>query len=217
MKGDLGSFWLGRRCLVTGGLGFCGSRLCEYLLARGARVHVLDRVRPQNSYLVLTRMMSKVEFIQGDVRDIELLRTVFERFDIDTVFHLAAQAIAPLSNDDPFETLSINALGTYSLLEAMRTSALDKTMVFASSGAYYGTTTNEQPILEDQAPMSASNIYAPSKVAGDIAVRCYQRVFGMKAAVCRFMNTYGPGDTNFSRIVPRAIAKLVSGASLLMM
>ena len=81
--------------------------------------------------------------------------------------------------------------------------------MFASSGAYYGTTSTDRAIAEEEPPLSATNVYAPSKVAGDIAVRCYARIYGVKAACCRFMNTYGPGDTNFSRIIPRAVRNLI--------
>ncbi len=102
-------------------------------------------------------------------------------------------------------------MGTYAVLEAVRTSARAPALVFASSGAYYGTTTQHDPVNEDQPPLVAANIYAPSKVAGDVAVRCYARTYGIKAAVCRFINTYGPGNTNFSTIVPRTISHLITG------
>jgi nucleoside-diphosphate-sugar epimerase len=84
-------------------------------------------------------------------------------------------------------------------------------MVFASSGAHYGATTTDKAIAEDDALCPAANLYGPSKTAGDVAVQSYARVYGLGAAVCRFMNTYGPGDTNFSRIVPRAIRSLLHG------
>lgn len=204
--------WTGRPCLVTGGTGFGGSHLCARLLDLGAKVYVLDRVFPHNSFLALQGLAPRLEFLQGDIRDLDGLRLAFERYQIDTVFHLAAQPIAPMSNVLPMETLSVNALGTYSVLEAMRGSSATKRLVFASSGAYYGTTTTDRAIREDDSPCAASNIYAPSKVAGDVAVRAYANIYGIKAAVCRFMNTYGPGDTNFSRIVPRAIRNVMTGA-----
>lgn len=204
-------WWKGRPCLVTGGAGFGGSHLCARLVELGAEVHVLDRVLPRTSYLVLSGTDTRVNFIGGDIRDLDLMRLTLERQAIDTLFHLAAQPIAPMSNVLPMETLSVNALGTYSVLEAVRVSQSCRRLVFASSGAYYGTTTTDRPLAEDDAPLAANNIYAPSKVAGDAAVRAYAQVFKIKAAVCRFMNTYGPGDTNFSRVVPRAIRNLLRG------
>lgn len=202
--------WQGRPCLVTGGAGFGGSHLCSELHRRGAQIYVFDRVLPRTSYLMLQGLQKHVEFVQGDVRDMELLRLTIERYEIDSIFHLAAQPLAPMSTVLPFETLSINALGTYAVLEAMRTTKSAKTLVFASSGAHYGATTTAEPIPEDYAPVGAANMYGPSKTAADVVVRSYAGVYNMNAAVCRFMNTYGPGDTNFSRIVPRAIRMLLT-------
>ena len=203
--------WNARPCLVTGGAGFGGSHLCAELLRRGSKVYVLDRVFPRNCYLAVEGLDSRVEFIQGDIRDLDLLRLTIERYEIDSIFHLAAQPIAPMSNVLPFETLSVNALGTYTVLEAMRTTRSAKTLVFASSGAHYGATTTDKAIGEDDALCPAVNLYGPSKTAADVVVRTYATVYGLGTAVCRFMNTYGPGDTNFSRIVPRAIRSLLQG------
>jgi CDP-glucose 4,6-dehydratase len=211
MKDNGSDFWGGKRCLVTGGYGFGGSHLCEQLLERGARVYVLDRETPSNSYLVLAGLDNQVHYLYGDVRDIELIKISLERFEIDTIFHLAAQPIVPVNNSRPYESLSINVMGTYTVLEAMRSSTYTKTLVFASSGAFYGTTTQHEPITEDHPSLIAANIYTPSKVAGDIAVRCYAKTYGLKAAVCRFINTYGPGNTNFSTIVPTTIINLITG------
>jgi nucleoside-diphosphate-sugar epimerase len=204
--------WDGRPCLVTGGTGFGGSHLCSELLARGAKVYVLDRVFPRNCFLVRQGLDARIEFVQGDVRDLDLLRTLIERYEIDALFHLAAQPLAPMSNVLPFETLSINALGTYTVLEAMRTTRSAKTLVFASSGAHYGATTTDRPIGEDDALCPAANLYGPSKTAADVVVRSYANVYNLNAAVCRFMNTYGPGDTNFSRIVPRGVRNLIQSS-----
>ncbi|MDY6833688.1 MAG: GDP-mannose 4,6-dehydratase [Chloroflexota bacterium] len=205
------TYWRGRKCLITGGMGFGGSHLTEQLLKRGAHVYVLDQICPRNSYMVLTGLLDQVEYITGDIRDVGLLRIILDRFEIEMVFHLAAQPIVPMSNTLPLETLSINAMGTYSVLDAIRTSQSCNSLVFSSSGAYYGTTTQDEPIPEDAPPIQASNIYAPSKVAGDIAVRCYSQIYNMKTSVCRFINTYGPGKTEFSTIVPRTIKTLIDG------
>jgi len=202
-------FWQGKKCLITGGMGFGGSHLAEQLLQRGAEVYVLDWLYPQNSYLVLSRLIEKVQFIRGDIRDLDLLKRFLEVSKMDCVFHLAAQPVVPLSNTMPYETLSVNVMGTYSVLEAVRECSTPPALVFASSGAYYGTTIQTELIKEDQPANVASNIYAPSKIAGDFAVRCYVRVYGLRAAPCRFINTYGPGNTNFSTIVPRAITLLI--------
>ena len=101
------AFWNKRKCLVTGGMGFGGSHLCEQLIHRGAITYVLDRFRPARSYLVLTGLVDDMEYISGDVRDLELLKFLLHRYEIDTVFHLAAQPIVPMSVALPYETLSV--------------------------------------------------------------------------------------------------------------
>jgi len=204
-------FWENKRCLVTGGYGFGGSHLCEQLLDKGARVYVLDRETPGNSYLVLAGLAGRIKYINGDVRDLDLLKLSLERFEINTVFHLAAQPVVPIFNAFPYESLSINVMGTYAILEAVRMSTRAITLIFASSGAFYGTTTEGTPITEEHPSLVAGSLYGPSKVAGDIAVRSYVKTYGIKAAVCRFSNTYGPGNANFTTIVPKTIANLING------
>lgn len=207
--------WQHQNILVIGGAGFCGAHLCEQLLNLGASVAVLDKELPPDSYLVRANLSTRVHFIHGDILDFEALRTLFERFEFDTIFHLAAQPIVSISNERPLETAQVNIIGTYNILEAIRLSqtATRKSprLVFASSGAYYGTTQTTEPIHEDAAALVAGNIYAPTKAAADLAVRCYAKIYGLRAVSCRWMNTYGPGDTNYTRIVPVTIRRLAKG------
>lgn len=202
------SNWYNKCCLVTGGMGFGGSHLCEQLLRRGAKVFVLDRLNPPDSYLNISGLANNVHVISGDVRDLELIKFILYRYEIGFVFHLAAQPIVPMSVYMPYETLSVNMMGTAAVLEAVRTSPLGPALVFASSGAYYGTTRQQAMIPEEQPAGKAANLYGASKIGADFAVRCYAQTYGTRAAVCRFMNTYGPGSTNFSTIVPGAIRRL---------
>src|SRR4028118_146725 len=134
------NFWNGRNTLITGGAGFGGAHLCEELLQRGARVTVLDKLLSPGSYLHLAALTNKIHFIQADIRDAENLKLLFARFAFDTVFHTAAQPIVSISNVLPAETAAVNIMGTYNVLEAMRASRHEQRLVFASSGAYYGST-----------------------------------------------------------------------------
>lgn len=204
-------FWKNHRALVIGGAGFGGSHLCEQLLARGALVSVLDRATPADSYLRLASLDARVSSVHGDICDASALKLLIARLEPDTVFLLAAQPIVSISNALPIETAEVNVMGTYHVLEACRLSRKTKRVVFASSGAYYGATNTTAAIPEDAPPLPAANIYAPTKVAADIAVRCYAKIYGMQTTVCRWMNTYGPGDTNFTRIVPISIRRLMRG------
>lgn len=172
-------------------------------------MHVLDRWAEPHPYLTLSGLRERVRLHVGDCRDLDLLRVLLARTEADTVFHLAAQPLVALGNAAPYETLSINVMGTVAVLEAVRTVAPAARVVFASSGAVYGPTSTDHAIGEDEPPVPANNVYAAGKIAADTAVRTYAKVYGLKAAACRFMNTYGPGDTNFSRIVPKACRALI--------
>jgi nucleoside-diphosphate-sugar epimerase len=189
-----------RRVLVTGGSGFGGSHLIRRLMADGAEVWNLD---------VLPSSSTCAKYVMGDVRNVALLKSALRDNAIDTVFHLAAQPLVPLSIEMPFETLDVNARGTYTVLEACRVIGI-QALVVASSGAYYGTTTTDQPIPETAAPLPAANLYASGKAAADLAAQGYSHTYDLPVGVCRFMNTYGPGDTNESRIIPRALRLLKS-------
>lgn len=202
-----------RRVLVTGGCGFGGSHLVARLVRDGARVTVLDLVDYTSAQQAQFPELSQAGVHRGDVRDLARLTALLRDRQCDTVFHLAAQALVPLSIDRPFETLEVNARGTYAVLEACRRIGVEA-LVVASSGAYYGTTTTDQPVPETAAPQPSANLYASSKAAADLAAQGYAHTFGMPVAVCRFMNTYGPGDANLSRLVPRCLALLASGAAL---
>lgn len=151
------------------------------------------------------------DYVAGDVRDVAFVRGLLETKKIDAVFHLAAQPLIPLSISQPFETLDVNSRGTYAVLEACRHVGI-ATVVVASSGAYYGTTTTDLPIPECAPPLPASNLYAAGKAAADLAAQGYAHTFDMPVGVCRFMNTYGPDDPNESRLIPHALSLLTRNA-----
>mgnify|MGYP002778189082 FL=1 len=205
------SNWKNERVLVLGAAGFCGAHLCETLANEGAKIIALDTQLPPDSYLVSSGTLAKIHFVSGDILDLPALRLLLERFPVQTVFHLAAQPIVSISNVLPLETAQINILGTYHVLEAIRLCAKPPKLVFASSGAVYGATNAAQAIPETAPQLAASNIYAPTKAAADSAVRCYAQIYGIRAATCRWMNTYGPGDTNFSRVIPATFRRASEG------
>lgn len=196
--------WSHQRTLVLGASGFCGTHLCAALQERGARVVAFDRAP-------LPFESPKILFERGDLLDLPLLRSLLERHEVDVVFHLAAQPIVSTSIEHPIETMQDNIVGTYNVCEAIRLISNRPRLVFASSGAVYGATNATRAISEDEPFLAASNIYAPTKAAADGAVRCYAQVYGLRAATCRWMNTYGPGDLNFSRVVPATLRRAHTG------
>ena len=203
--------WNEQSALVVGAAGFCGAHLCDQLVRRGAQVIGFDKSLPPDSWLYSSGTLAQIHWHDGDILDVANLKLLLARFPVDTVFLLAAQPIVSISNQLPLETAHANIIGTYNILEAVRAQAAPPRLVFASSGAYYGATNTRSAIGEDEPALVASNIYAPTKAAADLAVRCYAQIYGLRAATCRWMNTYGPGDTNFSRIIPATMKRLNKG------
>lgn len=203
--------WQTQRALVVGAAGFCGAHLCDQLVQRGAHVIGFDNSLPRDSWLHSSGTLSRIHWQDGDMLDLANLKLLLARHPVDTIFLLAAQPIVSISNQLPLETAHTNIIGTYNVLEAIRTLPIPPKLVFASSGAYYGATNTRSAISEEEPALVASNIYAPTKAAADLAVRCYARIYDLPTATCRWMNTYGPGDLNFSRIIPATMKRLSAG------
>lgn len=205
--------WQGRTVLVTGAYGFLASHLIEDLLGRGARVVGIVRDRPEQSYLQLRGLDGRIGLLQGDLSDLDFCRRALNEEDVQVVFHLAAQAIVGLANRSPLSTFESNIRGTYVLLEAFRELKGDGAplgaIVVASSDKAYGDQ-DELPYREG-APMLGLHPYDASKSCADILTRTYANTYGLPTAVTRCANLYGPGDLNFSRIVPSTIKDVLEG------
>ena len=112
------SFWLDRPTFVTGGTGLVGAWLVQKLVAAGADVVCLVRDWVPQSELVRTRVIERVKVVRGDVREQNTLERILGEYEIDTVFHLAAQTIVTIANRNPISTFETNIAGTWNLLDA---------------------------------------------------------------------------------------------------
>jgi CDP-glucose 4,6-dehydratase len=191
---------------VTGAYGLLGSWLVKALHARGARVTVLKRDVVTASALVLEETERLVNVVHGDVCDAALVERALGEYEVDTVFHLAAQAIVGVANRGPVSTFETNIRGTWTMLEACRRAGVARTIV-ASSDKAYGAQ-HELPYRESFA-LRPQHPYDVSKAAADLIARSYWSTFGLPVAVTRFANLYGGGDFNFSRLVPEAIVAAI--------
>ena len=147
--------------------------------------------------------------VLADLTDYESLLRILNEHEVRTVFHLAAQAIVGTANRGPLATWESNVRGTYTLLEACRaTGGRIERIVVASSDKAYGNH-DELPYREDFA-LRARNPYDVSKACADMIARSYAVTFELPVAVTRLANVYGPGDLNWSRLIPdtaRALAR----------
>ena len=173
------------KVLVTGGAGFIGSHLAERLLSAGDQVRILDNLSTGKRENL--PQVSAIEFIEGDIRDAQLVNQCVE--GMDAVVHLAAVASVQASIDDPVTTHQCNFDGTLNLLEAARRKGIRR-FLYAGSAAVYGDTV-EIPVSEEVTPKPLSP-YAVDKLAGEYYLLYYFSKYKLAATAFRFFNVYGP-------------------------
>jgi CDP-glucose 4,6-dehydratase len=204
-----GTFWRDRPTLVTGATGLVGSWLIKRLAEAGADVVCLVRDWVPQSELVRTRMIEKVKTVRGDVRDRDLVERTLAEYEVDTVFHLAAQTIVGIANGNPVSTFESNVQGTWNVLEACRRSPAVKTVVAASSDKAYGR--HDVLPYTEEAPLLGEHPYDVSKSCADLIAHTYAVTYGLPVAITRCGNFYGGGDLNWNRIVPGTIRSALRG------
>jgi CDP-glucose 4,6-dehydratase len=200
-------FWQDRSIFITGGTGLLGGWLVRQVLDAGANVVCLVRDWVPQSDLLGSGLLEKVKVARGDVRDQELLERVLGEYEVDTVFHLAAQTIVGIANRNPVSTFETNVGGTWSLLEACRRSPAVKQIVLASSDKAYGDH-DDLPYGEDT-PLSGQHPYDVSKSCADLIAHTYAVTYGLPVVTTRCGNFYGGGDLNWNRIVPGTIRSVL--------
>ena len=198
----------GRTVLVTGGHGLLGAWLIRALLVHGVRVVAIRRDEPAASGLAMLGLTDRVNTVNGDICDQGLVARALNEYDVQGVFHLAAQTLVGTANRSPVSTFETNIRGTWIVLEACRRHGVDSVIV-ASSDKAYGRQT-QLPYTEAQA-LAPTFPYDVSKAAADLLARSYWHTFGLPVAVTRFANLYGGADTNRSRLVPEAIGAALAG------
>jgi CDP-glucose 4,6-dehydratase len=203
------SFWRHRPVAVTGATGFLGSHLTGLLVDLDANVVVLsrDEVPPTP----IADWGAQVSVVHGPVEDQLLLERLLGEYDVRTVFHLAAQTQVGVSNRNPASTWASNVVGTASVLEAARRSPAVEQIVTASSDKAYGS----QPELpyDEAMPLLARNPYDVSKACSDMIATSYFHTWGVPVCITRCGNFFGPGDTNWERLVPGVIRWLLEGTN----
>jgi CDP-glucose 4,6-dehydratase len=200
-------FWQDRPVFVTGATGLVGGWLVKRLLAAGADVVCLVRDWMPQSELVCSRDIEKVKVIRGDVRDRDCLERSLGEYEINTVFHLAAQTIVGIANRNPISTFESNIQGSWNLLEACRRSPAVKSIVVASSDKAYGDQA-ALPYSEDT-PLQGQHPYDVSKSCADLLAQAFAVSYRLPVVITRCGNFYGGGDLNWNRIVPGTIRSVL--------
>jgi len=205
------NFWKDRNVFVTGCTGLLGSHLTQMLVEKRANVVGLVRDLVPKSNLVQTGIYDNINIVRGSVENFYTVERTLNEYEIDTVFHLAAQTIVGIANRNPLSTFESNIKGTWCVLEASRRVPTASKIVIASSDKAYG----EQDKLpyDENAPLVGSHPYDVTKSCADLLSLMYYNTYKLPVCVTRCGNFYGPGDLNFNRIVPGAIRSVLNNES----
>jgi CDP-glucose 4,6-dehydratase len=201
--------WRDRPVLITGATGLVGSWLTGQLLREGADVVCLVRDWVPESELARSGTLSRVKVVRGDICDRDLLERTLGEYEVNTVFHLAAQTIVGIANRNPISTFESNITGTWNVLEASRRSPAVKAIVVASSDKAYGD--QVQLPYSENTPLEGRHPYDVSKSCADLITQAYGKSYDLPVAITRCGNFYGGGDLNWNRIVPGTIRAVLRG------
>lgn len=209
------AFYSGKRVLITGHTGFKGSWLAIWLQELGAEVIgvALDPQTEKDNY-VLSGIGSKIKAdLRADIRDGETMKRIFNQYQPEIVFHLAAQPLVRLSYDEPLDTWQTNVMGTINVMEAFRQCPSARVAVMITTDKCYENREQNHAYAEDE-PMGGYDPYSSSKGACEIAISSWRRSFmnpveyakhGKSIASVRAGNVIGGGDWAKDRIIPDCI------------
>lgn len=209
-------FYAGKRVLVTGHTGFKGSWLCRILILHGAVVTGYSLEPPTTPNLFsMAGIADKMHSVIGDIRDYEKLKGVFEDFQPEIVFHLAAQPIVKESYVNPRETYEINVMGTVNLMECVRLSDCVKSVVNVTTDKVYENKEWCWGYREDE-PLDGYDPYSNSKSCSELVTHSYKKSFFEDRAIStvRAGNVLGGGDFAKDRIIPDCIRAVEKGETI---
>lgn len=216
-----------KRCIVTGAAGFIGSALARLLLKEtDCSVLVVDKLTyagvPESLKEVgldpttLTSANPKLEFLKADICDQEAMDAAFERFQPDTIFHLAAESHVDRSIDGPGEFIRTNVTGTATLLQAAlkywKAGHPDFVFQHISTDEVYGTL-GETGYFTEKTPYSPHSPYSASKASSDHLVRAWHDTYGMPIRITNCSNNYGPYHFP-EKLIPLVILNCLDGKPL---
>jgi UDP-glucose 4-epimerase len=171
--------------LVTGGCGFIGSHIAQELIALGAHVTIIDNLST-GTIANIEHIKDHIRFIQATITDPEECLRATQGQHL--VFHLAALVSVPKSIEQPRLCHTINVDGTFNILEAARINKV-KRVIFSSSAAVYGNTTEQ---CREDMPCNPQSPYGSSKRIGELLCQQYATSYNLETVILRYFNVYGP-------------------------
>jgi len=185
-----------QKIFITGGAGFIGSNLAEFLLEEGAKVVVYDNLSlGRKEFLIPFLKNPRFKFIKADLLNKRKLEASIK--DSDIVFHMAANSDIPYGIEHPEAELKNGTIATHNVLEAMKKSKVKK-IVFASTSAIYGDNPKIMPTPENYGPLFPISFYGASKLACEGLITAFCHNYNFQAWIFRFANTIGKNGTHGS-------------------
>ncbi len=199
-------YWKDKTILITGVNGFIGGNLSKKLLSMGSRVIGISNEDSKQKFLEYEDIDKKIVNYKLDLKSYNSIKYIVSQHEIDTCFHLAAQVDVNKAKIDPFSTFESNVRGTYNLLEVLRKSGGIRSIIIASSDKAYGEYPEEDLPYRENYSLKPIYPYDVSKAAADMISKSYASdLFNLPVITTRFSNIYGPGQLNFSALVPDCI------------
>lgn len=203
--------WKGKRVLVTGHTGFKGTWLSIWLDKIGAKVigYSLEKY-PNDKFFCDCNLGEKIIDIRGDILNFKKLKQVFDEYEPDFVFHLAAQPLVRESYDKPLETFKTNVVGTLNVLDCVRNSKVSSALFITSDKVYK----NKEQIwgYREDDTIGGDDPYSCSKGCDELIVASYRKSFfkqeGRFVATARAGNIIGGGDWSKDRLIPDCVRAL---------
>lgn len=205
------NFWKNKRILITGIAGFVGSNLAKELSNLGAKVSGIDKNKNQRSLLYYEKIHQSCNIYHGSITNQKFVNKIIKKEKIQICFHLGAQAEVGIANANPYNTWESNVRGSYTILESIRKSGkYIKAIIVASSDKAYGDYPKKKLPYQETYPLNALYPYDTSKACQDLICRSYALgLYKLPIVVTRFTNIYGPGQLNFSALIPDIIRSIL--------
>lgn len=197
--------------LITGGAGFIGSHLAEYLLTKGYNIRILDNLST-GKIENIESIIEEIEFIDGDICNNKMVLKALQ--NMDYVFHLAALPSVQRSIEDPLTTFKVNVEGTINLLLASKEVGVKK-FIFSSSSSVYGN----QGVLpkKEDSPIFPISPYALTKYAAERYCQIFYYIYGLKTVCLRYFNVFGPRqniESKYAAVIPKFITQVMMGSPI---
>lgn len=205
-------FWNKKNVLVTGVSGFLGPHIAEKLEQMGANVIGTIRDGKKISYAKIVGLSDgKITIASADINNLARMQEIITNYDIEYIFHCAANSIVRQCASNPIGCFSTNIIGTANILEASRIVGGVKGIMCMESDKSYGSfDASDLPYKEGQA-IKPKNVYEVSKACSGLIAEAYSHNYSLPVFTIRAANLYGPGDTNTSRLIPGSTTRLLFG------